>query len=66
MSIIYYYYEMLQYIVVLLVISFISGLLIDNVFYIKINNSTDSIYSNSIDSEITKLNKMFVIINLRK
>jgi predicted Na+-dependent transporter len=54
MSIIYDYYEMLQYIIVLLIISFFAGLLIDNIFYIKINNSINSIYSISINSEIIK------------
>lgn len=59
MSIIYEYYEMLQYIIAVLIISFFSGLLIDNIFYINITGDIkDSLYSNSIHSEIIKKSKI--------
>ena len=56
----YDYLEMLLFIIAILILSFFSGLLIDNIFYIDIlKNSTSSIYSKKINSEITSKDNLY-------
>jgi len=56
----YDYLEMLLFIIATLILSFFSGLLIDNIFYIDIlKNSTRSIYSKKINSEITSKDNLY-------
>lgn len=56
----YDYLEMLLFIIATLILSFFSGLLIDNIFYIDIlKNSTSSIYSKKINSEITSKDNLY-------